>query len=402
MAIDLIGLVKSAISSSGAIDKISGNLGETPAATQTALQASVPALLAAMIGKLSSESGIASLLSLFNSGSYDGSLLSNLGKSLSGSGATSVIDSGKAIAKSLLGDKLSPVANAVASQAGVSATSATSVLALAGPLLMNAIGKATAPGGPSASSLTSLLSSQKDALAAALPSSLGSLVGMSSLSGVRAAIPPIVPEVEQPGRDWLWPILLAVLVIGGLIYYFTRGTTEPVKEAATSVVSTANDAAKSALTALGEFFSRKLPNGVELNIPRLGIENKLIDFIEDASKPVDKTTWFDFDRLLFDTGKATLQPSSQEQLGNIANILKAYPKVKVKIGGYTDNTGNSAANLALSSERANNVMAELVKLGVPADRMTAEGYGDQFPVGDNATEEGRAKNRRISLRVTEK
>ncbi|MGA9502821.1 MAG: DUF937 domain-containing protein, partial [Terriglobales bacterium] len=123
MAIDLIGLVKSAISSSGAIDKISGNLGETPAATQTALQASVPALLAAMIGKLSSESGIASLLSLFNSGSYDGSLLSNLGKSLSGSGATSVIDSGKAIAKSLLGDKLSPVANAVASQAGVSATS---------------------------------------------------------------------------------------------------------------------------------------------------------------------------------------------------------------------------------------------------------------------------------------
>jgi outer membrane protein OmpA-like peptidoglycan-associated protein len=225
---------------------------------------------------------------------------------------------------------------------------------------------------------------------------------MSSLSGVRAAIPPIVPEVEQPGRDWLWPILLAVLVIGGLIYYFTRGTTEPVKEAATSVVSTANEAAKSALTALGEFFSRKLPNGVELNIPRLGIENKLIDFIEDASKPVDKTTWFDFDRLLFDTGKATLQPSSQEQLGNIANILKAYPKVKVKIGGYTDNTGNSAANLALSSERANNVMAELVKLGVPADRMTAEGYGDQFPVGDNATEEGRAKNRRISLRVTEK
>ena len=49
----------------------------------------------------------------------------------------------------------------------------------------------------------------------------------------------------------------------------------------------------------GAFFKRKLPNGVELNIPENGIENKLIAFIEDANKPVDKETWFDFDRLLF-------------------------------------------------------------------------------------------------------
>ena len=154
--------------------------------------------------------------------------------------------------------------------------------------------------------------------------------------------------------------------------------------------------------ALGEFFKRKLPNGVELNIPRLGVENKLIDFIEDAGKPVDKTTWFDFDRLLFDTGKATLQPESQAQLGDVANILKAYPKVKMKIGGYTDNTGDKATNMTLSKERAANVAAELVKLGVEPARLTSDGYGDQFPVGDNTTEEGRQKNRRISMRVTEK
>ncbi len=111
---------------------------------------------------------------------------------------------------------------------------------------------------------------------------------------------------------------------------------------------------------------------------------------------------FDFDRLLFDTGAATLQPASHEQLSNIAAILKAFPKAKVTIGGYTDNTGDAAANLAFSQSRADNVMAELVKLDVDPARMNAKGYGEEHRVADNAPEDGRQKNRRISLHVTEK
>ena len=117
---------------------------------------------------------------------------------------------------------------------------------------------------------------------------------------------------------------------------------------------------------------------------------------------MDTTSWFNFDRLLFDTGKATLQPSSQEQLANIAAILKAYPNAHVKIGGYTDNTGDAAANVALSDARAKNVMDALVAAGVDPSRLESKGYGDQYPVGDNATEEGRAQNRRIALLVTQK
>lgn len=156
------------------------------------------------------------------------------------------------------------------------------------------------------------------------------------------------------------------------------------------------------MSSLGDFFKTKLPNGVELNIPQFGIENKLLAFIQDSSKPVDSTTWFNFDRLLFDTGKATLQPSSEEQLNNIAEILKAYPNVHVKIGGYTDNTGDPAANKTLSEARAKTVMDALVSKGIDASRLASEGYGDQYPVGDNSTEEGRAQNRRIALRVTQK
>ncbi|HNL06480.1 MAG TPA: OmpA family protein, partial [Chitinophagales bacterium] len=133
-----------------------------------------------------------------------------------------------------------------------------------------------------------------------------------------------------------------------------------------------------------------------------GVENRLVTFIEDKTKVVDKTTWFSFDRLYFETGKSTLKPESQEQLKNIAAIMKAYPKVEIKLGGYTDNTGDKQKNMELSQKRAETTMQELVKLGVAAKRLTAEGYGDQHPVADNTTPEGRAKNRRIDIRVTKK
>lgn len=201
--------------------------------------------------------------------------------------------------------------------------------------------------------------------------------------------------------------MFGLFLLGLLLWFATRETncTAP-KEAAGPPERATKAAAVTAVSStgalLGEFFKYKLPNETEINIPRLGIENRLIGFIEDTSRPADKTTWFDFDRLTFDTGKATLQPSSQEQLQNVAAILKAFPQVKVKVGGYTDNVGNKAANQKLSGERATNVMNELVKLGIAPDRMKAEGYGEQYPVGSNDTEEGRAKNRRISLRVMEK
>ncbi len=149
----------------------------------------------------------------------------------------------------------------------------------------------------------------------------------------------------------------------------------------------------------------KLASGLELSGAADGIESKLVAFIDDKSKAVDKTTWFDFDRLVFESGKSVLNTADQgtsEQLENIANVLKAYPTVTLKIGGYTDNTGNAAANQKLSGERAKSVLDELVKRGIDAKRLESEGYGDQHPVADNATEEGRAANRRIAVRVTQK
>jgi K(+)-stimulated pyrophosphate-energized sodium pump len=134
-----------------------------------------------------------------------------------------------------------------------------------------------------------------------------------------------------------------------------------------------------------------------------GIESQLVGFIKDAGKPVDKTTWLNFDHLNFKTGSAELDMDySKQQLANIYEVLKAYPKVKLKIGGYTDNVGNAANNLKLSQARAETVTNALIALGIDKSRLTPEGYGAEHPVAGNDTEEGRAQNRRIAVRVTEK
>ena len=154
---------------------------------------------------------------------------------------------------------------------------------------------------------------------------------------------------------------------------------------------------------LGEVSELKIKDGYTINVGANAAERKLVDFITDDSKQVDKETWFTLDRLTFETGSATLKPSSAEQLKNLAGIMKTYPNLKLKLGGYTDNTGDEAANMKLSQERAEAAKNAIVREGVDGRRMEAEGYGSQHAVcPENNTPECKAVNRRIDVRVTEK
>lgn len=103
--------------------------------------------------------------------------------------------------------------------------------------------------------------------------------------------------------------------------------------------------------------------------------------------------------VLFDTAKATLKPEAQTFLTAIAEILKKNAGAKVEVGGHTDSQGNAGRNQKLSEQRANAVRAFLTSKGVAMGSLTAKGYGSTKPVADNATSEGRAKNRRITLTV---
>jgi OmpA-OmpF porin, OOP family len=156
------------------------------------------------------------------------------------------------------------------------------------------------------------------------------------------------------------------------------------------------------VTNLIRLIKRTLPSNKQIDFAEEGIEGRLIQLIENRGLPLDRNQWFDFDRLNFQTGSSNLTAESRAQVQNIADILASYPAVKIKIGGYTDNVGEPLANQRLSEARAQRVMTELITLGINALRLDAEGYGEQHPVSDNTTSEGRTRNRRIAVRVTER
>ena len=102
----------------------------------------------------------------------------------------------------------------------------------------------------------------------------------------------------------------------------------------------------------------------------------------------------------FETGSAAISAESRDLLTKAAATMKQLPAgTVIEISGHTDSTGDPAANLALSQQRADAVRITLINLGVPADALKAEGYGDTKPVASNDTAEGRFQNRRISYAV---
>ncbi|MEL5993298.1 OmpA family protein [Hymenobacter segetis] len=157
----------------------------------------------------------------------------------------------------------------------------------------------------------------------------------------------------------------------------------------------------------GQPTTLKLPGGATVtNVGANSTESYLFRFLSDPQVQVDSVDltrgWYNFDRVYFEAGKATLTPESVSQLRNIATLLRAYPNARVKLGGYTDDTGTYKVNKALSEARARTAWASLVEMGVSPSRLDARGYGPNYSIASNATEEGRAMNRRLSVKVLQK
>ena len=220
--------------------------------------------------------------------------------------------------------------------------------------------------------------------------------------------------------NWWW-LLLALLVLLLLLFLWKKccnGGCSTTKVASTEIVAPAvnADSIKNNVDTLangqfkvlgGDSILLKLPDGQLLNLNKNGAEFKLFSFLNSPDSIVntkDKTQgWITMGNLSFETGKSTLTPESDTQLKMIVAILKCFPVAQVKIGGYTDNTGTEAINRKLSSERAKSTADRMVALGIEASRVAHEGYGSQYPVCPaNDTDECKAANRRIDIRVTQK
>src|ERR1043165_4477909 len=137
----------------------------------------------------------------------------------------------------------------------------------------------------------------------------------------------------------------------------------------------------------------KCPN--EFGVAPDGCPKKYTNVVVTATKiEIKQTVYFEFN-------KATIKPVSFPLLNEAAQAMKDNPTLKVEVQGHTDSVGNDAFNLKLSQKRAESVKAYLVKQGVAADRMVPKGYGENVPIADNRTADGRSQNRRVEFIITE-
>lgn len=145
----------------------------------------------------------------------------------------------------------------------------------------------------------------------------------------------------------------------------------------------------------------ELKDGKKISIGESSQVYNMYELVKNKDQAVlDPNKWFTIENLYFETGSSELRTGSEAQLLNLVEIMNAYPTLRIKLGGYTDNSGNEESNLKLSNLRAQTAKLKLLELGIAGDRVEAEGYGAQYPVCQaNDTDECMAKNRRIDVRV---
>ena len=101
--------------------------------------------------------------------------------------------------------------------------------------------------------------------------------------------------------------------------------------------------------------------------------------------------------ITFDVGKSTIKPESMGEINRIVQLMTENPDLKFSVEGHTDSTGNAASNQTLSEQRSKAIVDKLVELGIAKERLAAVGKGQNNPIADNSTDEGRAKNRRVEF-----
>jgi OmpA-OmpF porin, OOP family len=383
------------------IQSIATTLGTSERSILDGVQSSIAAVVSAL-SQRSGDKGFLSQILQTASATPENAVASAISGGALANPASSFMTGGSQFLSTLFGNKIGPITEAIASKTGLRAAAASTLLALGGHTVLSFLGSKVRDGSITANNLPEFLSRESDALQGMLPP------GFHTVGTHKVDVNPVVAQsVQVEKRSSILPWLLALLALAILLgfWWFHSHQPAPVEVTQPPVaapVPVAPTITSSTGADLGALVGTKVCDGSMLQIPERGVESKLLAFIQDPATKPDKTSWFDFDRLLFDTDSATLQPQSSDQLNSIATILKACPAVRLTIGGYTDNTGDPAHNLKLSQDRASSVVAQLVALGIAPNRMVPKGYGDQHPVGDNSTDEGRALNRRISMLVTAK
>lgn len=407
MAINIFDLAKDVLSSS-VLSSQANAMDENEGGISKAIGALLPVVMGGLTNKTSGNSEIFEQLK--NLGGSN--ILSNLGAAESTSNP--VVGS---LLRTIFGDKIGNIVSLISNFAGIKNSSADSLLSLAGSTIFGLLGKQIVGNNLNLDGLTNLLSSQKGLISKAMPAglSLGSL-GLggvfdsfsSSAKEAGDSVSHAAREVESEisGDDggspswlkWLFPLILL-----GLLLWWFWPNNKTVDEVVTDTTEEVQTVLSDAADRVKETFTFK---DISITAFRGGIENHMIDYLnsgkyETANEEDLKENWYDFDNVKFVHGSSSELETGQEQLENIAKIMKAFPDAKIKIGAYTDKTGDDAANIKISQERADFIKNLLTDLGVGEQITNAEGYGNEFAtVPADASDDERAVDRKMAIRFS--
>lgn len=428
MSFNLLTAAKSLITNE-LVSKASSFLGESEGGVSKALSGILPSLVAGIADKANNNGG-ANTVSNLALQAHSTGFLDNLGGFFSNDNGGSLLNKGVGILSSLFGEnKAQSLTSLISNFAGIKSTSATSLLSMATPMVLGILGKQVAANHLNGSGIASFMADQKKSLSTALPSglNLSSVFGDAS-EKITTAAPRIQYSANETSQKsggllkWLLPLLLLVLAALAAWYLMGKGCND------SATATNGSDSSKSTIGEIvanvknipgkldsltqdwiydpGKNVTIDLPNNAgKLSVGETSTENRLYQFLINSNEKIDtvKGNWFEFTNVHFKTGGSQLDSTSMVQLKNMAAIAKAFPTAEFKLGGYTDNTGDSTANVALSQKRAEAVVDQLKKLGTTVTSITgAKGYGPQWPLADNATPEGRAQNRRVAINVKAK
>ncbi len=346
--------------------------------------------------------------------------------------------------QSVFGNQLGQLVSVVSSYSSIKTSSVETLMNYGGAETFTQLGKYTREHNLDANGLYAYLNNQKSPVMNIIPAGL-------DLSPVFGNVVEEVPGIEH-GRGshatdstvkhkrpamkmatWLTPLVLLTVIAVAALYFTSNAYKNPVNSHATATTEhngylnqetgTAhgiNDSTKptshnliGSLDSTGNFiYNTGAPIPINLGTGGTGIqagpnstETKLVNFLNDQNAGIDsaKGNWFEFTGVSFKPGSSELTSTSISQLQNFAIIAKAYPKAKFKIGGYTDDRDDLKINTVISGQRAKAVLEKLKELGVSLNQLTgSEGYGPLHPISDNATDEGRARNRRVAVNVKAK
>ncbi|EJL72989.1 OmpA family protein [Chryseobacterium populi] len=432
MSLNVIDLIKGQLGPA-LVSQAASQLGES----ESGISKAIGGLLPAVVGGLANNADNPGVLDAISGASSSG-ILGNL---LGNSSNNSIIST---LLSSIFGDKIGGLVNSIATFAGISNNSSSSLLNLVTGATLGSVGKYAADNNLDKSGISGLLNDQKGIISTLLPAGL-SLASLNigdwakgyKFDNDNDAIktpPQEEPKIEvtrsttptgtNPDRNnesggggSIWKWLLPLLLLIAAAYFLWKQcekketTTTTVAGDSTGTPMDTATAVSPADTAAAMPATTKTDENIDLNGTILkgykgGMEDQMIAFLKsDGYKNAKddaalKDKWYDFDHVNFKMGSSTeLEAGSQGQLENLSAILKAFPDAKIKIGGYTDKVGNEANNVKLSTARATFIKDWLGKQGVGAQVLEAEGYGSKFATVDaKASDAERAVDRKMAVR----